>query len=557
VGVLVAACGGRVRDGGETDEPGAGAGEGGGTAGEMPPASGRGGAGVSGRSGAGGDRAEPSGGRGTAGDPADAATPDAATMEDSGSGATADDAWAPLTVMSIVNPIDHGAMGDGEADDLSALDAAVNALPAAGGVVYLPEGTSFMKADLLAIEQDHVKFWAPNRQAEIFQRVDGVRRRQSLLCRDVQGCGFFGLKLRSDATARFDALEDNQISADGGALIEIEGCEIEGSAATGVFLYGTRESYVHGNYIHHTWADHVHHTNAARDSWVWANFVFNEAPSRGDDGVACVTYGPDSPRCGAMEWWNNTILRTEHGRGYSVIGGEDILIHHNWAIGVAGAGVIVASESSYDTASSERITIANNYVYRSAHTIGHPGILISGLHPSADPLRDIALTDNVSVENGGGGAYRAEGNYMDVTNEGMATDAASLPQPIPGMGDARMVDTAVLRTRDVSHAPAEGRAGLHRIHVRRSAAGEFEQRFEYVVKGEGDAVAQFVTAAEAEGGYLSERRAALGTEYALVLSPEPLALPAGAEGVSFGELRAEDRSGELSWLWQRVDSGEY
>ena len=56
-----------------------------------------------------------------------------------------------------------------------------------------------------------------------------------------------------------------------------------------------------------------------------------------------------------MEWWGNTILHTGWGRGYAVIGGEDIFIHHNWAIGVAGAGLIVASEPAYDSATSARI----------------------------------------------------------------------------------------------------------------------------------------------------------------------------------------------------------
>ena len=216
-------------------------------------------------------------------------------------------------------------------------------------------GASFKKTNLLVVTKSHVKFWAPNRQAELFQSVGGQRRRQSMLCRNNTGCGFFGVAFRSDAAARFDALEDNQISADHATLVEVVGCDIRGSAAVGVFLYGSTESYIEGNYIHHTWADHIHHTDGARESWVWGNFIFNDPASKGDDGVACVTYGPTSTRCGDMEWWRNTILRTGWGRGYAVIGGDDIFIHHNWAIGVAGAGLIVASEPAYDSASSERI----------------------------------------------------------------------------------------------------------------------------------------------------------------------------------------------------------
>ena len=53
-----------------------------------------------------------------------------------------------------------------------------------------------------------------------------------------------------------------------------------GSAAVGVFLYGSAQSYIEGNYIHHTWANHIHHTAGARESWVWGNFIFNDL-SRG------------------------------------------------------------------------------------------------------------------------------------------------------------------------------------------------------------------------------------------------------------------------------------
>jgi hypothetical protein len=460
--------------------------------------------------------------------------------------------------MPVVTPTDHGAIGDGTTDDLPALTATLNALPSTGGIVYLPEGASFKKTNLLVITKSHVKFWAPNRQAELFQSVAGQRRHQAILCRSNAGCGFFGVSFRSDATARFDALEDNQIAADRGSLVEVVGCDVQSSAAVGVFLYGSTESYIEGNYIHHTWADHIHHTNGARQSWVWNNFIFNDAVSKGDDGVACVTYGPASTRCADMEWWRNTHLGGGWGRGYAVIGGDDINIHHNWAIGVAGAGLIVASESSYDSASSQRVTLADNFVYRCAHAIGHPGILISGRNAAAEPLDSITLTNNVSAETVTGTAYRAEGAYTNVTNVGLATTAAALPSPIPTNADIRIADTSILRTRDVSHVDAASRPGLYRIHVRRApSGGGFQQRFEYVFKGAPDAVTAFVASQTAAGAVLSEQRTVGAAAHALLLTPSPVALPGTLTPVTFRELRAGDRAGDLSWLWQRLDTGAY
>jgi hypothetical protein len=467
----------------------------------------------------------------------------------------ADSVWSPLSVMKVVDPTSYGAQANGTADDLPALKAAVDALPAEGGIVFFPSGKKFKKSDLWVITKSHVKLWSINREAELFQAVNGQRRRQSILCRRNTGCGVFGLKLRSDATSRFDALEDNQISADAAKLVEVAGVEVQGSAATGIFLYGSTEHYIEGNYVHHTWADHVHHTNGAQASWVWNNYIFNEAPSKGDDGVACVTYGPNSQRCGDMEWWHNTILHTDWGRGYSVIGGNDILIHDNWARGVAGAGIIVASETSYNTSASQAISITNNFVEGCGHAISHPGILVSGQSSQAGPLRDIALNSNVSVGTPAG-PYRAEGSIVNVTNQDLKSAASALPAPGPSQANVKLADTTVLRTRDVSHVPEASRAGLYRIHVRRKDSS-YQQRFEYMVKGPSASVSDFTRTRRAAGDYVSEQRSVDGTDYALLLTAAPVSLPSGLSGVTFRELREKDRAGSLSWLWNRVDAGMY
>jgi Right handed beta helix region len=473
-----------------------------------------------------------------------------------GAGTAPNSTWSALTAMQVENPMNHGAAGNGSADDLPALRAAIAALPATGGIVFFPSGKSFKKNDLLVITKDHVKLWAINREAELVQAVNGQRRRQSILCRNT-GCGVVGLKLRSDASARFDALEDNQISADHASLVEVAGCEIQGAAAVGVMLFGSKEHYIEGNFIHHTWADHIHHTEGATASWVWSNFILNEAPSKGDDGIACVTYGPNSARCADMEWWSNTVLHSDWGRGYSIIGGENITIHHNWAIGVAGAGIIVASESSYDTSASQGIRIADNYVQNCGHTIGHPGILISGQSAAAGPLRDIALDNNVSVGTPAG-AYRAEGTLVNVTNVGLATEASALPGAAPTRASIELADTRVLRTRDVSHVPANVRTGLYRIHVRLAPSGTgFQQRFEYVLRGPSASVSAFSELRAAAGDYVSERRASAGSDYVLLLSANPIAVPEGLSAVTFRELRQGDRDGTLRWLWARLDAGDY
>jgi hypothetical protein len=483
---------------------------------------------------------------------ADALLPDGTIEGASDAASACSAAWGKLDVANVVDPMDFGAVGDGKANDLPALDSAVKALPPKGGIVFFPAGKTFRKTDLLEIGTPHVKLWSVNRSGGIFGAVLGVRRRQSILCK-ADGCGVFGLALGSDASARFDALEDNQISVDHVADAEVVGVEISSSAAAGIFLYGAQRTFIEGNWIHHTWADHVHHTDGARTSFCWGNYIFNEPPSKGDDGIACVTYGVASPKCGDMEWWSNVILGSGWGRGYSVIGGDHVSIHDNWAMNVAGAGIIVASESSYDSASSNDVVARKNYLYRSGQVIGHPGILVSGGNSSAPALTNIAFEDEVSAETKNGQAYRTEGKLGVVTNTGMSDQTASLPKPMPTKSDAKPRDTSILATRDSSWVTdAAQRRGLHRIHVRKATNG-YEQRFEYVVHGAPADVAAFVGTVSC----VVESRVVAKTAWALVLSPKPLTVPSSLAGATFAELRAGDRDGTLRWLWARIDAKKY
>jgi hypothetical protein len=453
--------------------------------------------------------------------------------------------------------MNHSAVGDNVADDLPALVATLAALPPAGGLVFFPAGKTFKKNDLLVITTPHVKLWAPNGQATLFGAVNGTRRTQSTLCRNTSWCGVFGLKFTSDAVARFDALEDNQLSFDHATDVEVTGVDINGSAAAGMFFFGASQRlYVQGNFVHLTWADHIHHTDGTRSSWVWDNFIFNQPPSSGDDGIACVTYGPTSPKCGDMEWWNNVHLGSGWGRGYSVIGGDHIDIHHNWASNVAGAGVIVASEPSYNSASSNDLTVRHNQISQCGQLVGHPNILVSGMNTAAPPLTNVAFTDNVSV-NGPNGNYTVEGSTSNVTDLNLSQNAADLTSPAPTLASVVVRDTSILETLDTSFVASAQQPGLYRLHVRVAAGGGFEQRFEYVVKGASTDVSGWTTARLAAGDHLSEQRDVGGVTYALVLAANPLTIPSTLAGVSFTELRAGDSSGQLSWLWARINTGTY
>jgi hypothetical protein len=482
-----------------------------------------------------------------------------------------DDVWGSTTV-AVVNPLDHGAIVDDAVDDTGALVASVGALPAAGGIVLFPTCLLRKHEQLWWIQKSHVLLWSPNRrttlEATVQPRTDGScgTRQQATIFQETVGGGVYGLRFTSNANQRMSCAEDAQIVLDGVDGTEVVGVEVNNAATNSVFIWRTAQSahesrnvFLEGNYFHHTWADSVHHTAGTRRSSCWRNFIFNEEPSSGDDGIACVTYSVTGARCGEMEWWDNVYLGGAHGRGLAVVGGEDILIHHNWIIGSSAAGLIVASESSYTTPASERIRLWSNWLVDSPDgTVqnGHSAILVSGGNQAAGPLRDIEAVDNVVIDPAGGRVVRVEGSYENVRLENV-TDRDLLPGPQPTLADVEIQDTAILRTRDTSFVEASARAGLYRIHFRTADGGALEARHEYVVSGSEPAMGEWLVDVADAGAFVSDRRAVGGITHALVLSATPLELPPGLVGVSFEDLRAGARAGDLTWLWDRVDRGRY
>jgi hypothetical protein len=334
------------------------------------------------------------------------------------------------TDVAVVNPLDHGATVDDAVDDTASLVASVDALPAEGGIILFPAGLLRKHEQLWRIQKGHVLLWSPNRrttlEGTVQSRTDsscGVRQ-QATIFQETDGGGVYGLRFISNASQRTSCAEDAQIVLDGVDGTEVVGVEVNGAPTNSVFIWRRAQSahesrnvFLEGNYFHHTWADSVHHTAGTRRSACWRNFMFNEEPSRGDDGIACVTYSETGARCGEMEWWDNVYLGGAHGRGLAVVGGEDISIHDNWIIGSSAAGLIIASESSYTTPASERIRMTDNWLVDSPNgTVqnGHPAILVSGGNQAAGPLRDIDAVDNVVINPAGGRVERAEGSYENV-----------------------------------------------------------------------------------------------------------------------------------------------
>ena len=477
----------------------------------------------------------------------DEASPGDPPAEDAGPDRS--DEWAPLTLLRVVEPERHGAVGDGAADDTQALQATFDALSEQGGIVWLAPDRVYRTTDVIRITGDHVKVWAPDGQAEIMADGGDEPGRQALIVDGATGTGIFGPVIRSDADERRTTLEDSAVVVDGALDTELVGLEIVRSSSAAVFVYGqSRRTWIEGNEITDNWADAIHFTDGSREAWAWGNVIVSREPTLGDDGIACVTYG-SGPRCGEMEWWANTHLGNGWGRGLAVVGGDNIAIHDNVILDTAAAGIIVASEPSYRTPGSDHITIERNVISGTGHAVAHPGILISALH---GPIDEVVIADNSVVAGPGQSPVRSEGDVGSLSERGTSPTASAgalTSGPLAG-GDRAARRTSILATRDPSLAPSEQRRGLHRVHVRGRPETGFEQRLEYVVAGAPSAIDAWQ--GDRGGEVVRFRSWSADEDVVVIRTGVPLSLPAFLRPIGFEELRAG--TADLPELWAYLDA---
>ncbi len=470
-----------------------------------------------------------------------------------------DGPWEQLSVMAVVDPFAYGAEGDGLADDTDELAATIESLPTGGGIVWLGTGHTFRITDVLRVTRDHAKLWSPNTSSGLFAATGDRPRRQAVLIDGTTGVGVYGVSFRSDSSRRRTALEDSGIAIVGASGTEVVGLDVSRSAGPAIFVAGGSElTYIAGNLIQDTWADSIHFTDGASRAWVWGNTLFTRPPRNGDDGIACVTYG-EGPRCGRMEWWDNSHLGNGWGRGLAVVGGQSIEIHDNLVTDTAAAGILVASEPSYDTPGSNDIAIHDNVVRNAGRVVPHPGILVSG---RAGTIRDVTVTNNVVLDPVTGERFRAEGTLERIEEEGTTS---TLGGPLPSLTPPSMppADTAVLATGDTSFVEVPHRRGLYRIRVRPgfSSGRPFLQQLEYLVSGSGPEISAWLTslgvashvvvraaieADEAAGG------SPVGSEIVVVRVGVPVVVPSTLQPVTFDDLRRPEYRSQLAVVWNRL-----
>lgn len=152
---------------------------------------------------------------------------------------------------------------------------------------------------------------------------------------------------------------------------------IDGSSAAGVYVGSAVGFKVVDSQVFNTNADGIHVTEGSHSGVVAGNKVSGS----GDDGVSVVSYknGVDHPVSGVVIK-RNVVSDQKWGRGFSVVGGRNILLKGNKSVRSAGAALYIAAESEYDTFGVDRVVV-DGFVATESNLQNNPD---PGLRPSSD-----------------------------------------------------------------------------------------------------------------------------------------------------------------------------
>jgi hypothetical protein len=160
-----------------------------------------------------------------------------------------------------------------------------------------------------------------------------------------------------------------------------------------VYVYGAGWFTLNNITVNNSRADGISMTDGAHNGVV-NNPVTNET---GDDGVSVVSYVADGKPCYDITINNPVVNGTTHGRGVTVVGGQNITYNNIKVSDTNAAGVYVASEPSYDTLGVNDVTINGGTVTDANYNpaVVHGALMVYAGNPG-QPVTNVTF-ENLSI----------------------------------------------------------------------------------------------------------------------------------------------------------------
>jgi hypothetical protein len=315
-----------------------------------------------------------------------------------------------------------GAKGDGVTDDSDAINLALRSVPP-GATVRLRAGQTYLKRKLIEVRQPGARLSGYGATLYAVTTAEEVARGkgQSPLAIKLlaPGTSVVGVRIVSNLRRRLVGHPNDAAVYVAGARQSVVDVRIE-YTSIGVLIEGASDFTIARNAVQRTQADAIHVTGRSYGGRVVCNVV----RETGDDMIAVVDYGRGEPKTGGVLIEGNDVAGQYWGRGITVVGGRDVTIRSNTiARTTHGAGILVASESSFKTANVRNVLVENNRIsdvqvsdadynpINATRKTGHSAILLAADKGHAI---DGVLIRNNTIDLARSGGIRLQGRSCDV-----------------------------------------------------------------------------------------------------------------------------------------------
>jgi hypothetical protein len=290
-------------------------------------------------------------------------------------------------------------------DDTAGVQQALDSLEA-GQTLRIPAGRTCRHSSVLRIRRAGTRLAGPG----TLLATDEGRSAVVVAADDVTVDG--GLKLGvADTSRRWSSYEQMKLRIAGHRGVVIRDVTIDGSAAAGIFVGNRASDFEISNVlVQNTRADGIHVTDGANDGLVRSAVIRNT----GDDGISVVSYAADPTVVHDIRITSPRFFGNSWGRGFSVVGGQDITLEDVYAESSNAAAVYVAAEGApWYTRTPRRVLVTGGTLRNSNANPGvdHGAVLVFNGRPGA-VIQDVSMR-SLRIENTRASASRQVGVFTD------------------------------------------------------------------------------------------------------------------------------------------------
>jgi hypothetical protein len=336
----------------------------------------------------------------------------------------------PVDPATVATPEKYGAKCDGTTDDTAALQIALNATTT-GKTLQIGAGKSCRHTNVLHVKNAGARIIGPGSLVATNPQQSSFMVEANNVTLD----GNLVLKMTAN-TPRLEAEEHHKLTIRNASGVTVKNITIDGSAAAGIFISATTNYLIQDVTVQNTLADAIHNTNKSSDG----NIVRPIIKNPGDDGIAVVSYHKDNGYTHDITIDSPKVYGQTHGRGISVVGGQNITYKNVYVERSSAAAIYIAAEGNeYDTYGASNIKVLGATLVDSNQdpTVNHGAVHISAYNPG-NPLTDITIQD-VTIQN-----TRASSgtNVAAIAYNGGANERIQLLRFTITGGSAKALDTA-------------------------------------------------------------------------------------------------------------------